>query len=79
MTRSKGAFEVTTEDGRVLFSKLKARSLGASSKHALRSDTQPTLLPAQMRRDPRSQEVVASIRTLMPGVGAPVDGFGGCA
>jgi hypothetical protein len=26
VARSKGAFEVTTEDGRVLFSKLKARA-----------------------------------------------------
>ena len=36
-------------------------------------------LRLEMRRDPRAAEVVASIRTLIPGVGAPVEGFGGCA
>ena len=81
---SKGAFEVTTDDGRIVFSKLKARA-GLRAAARARRQSPPRLrtsrvcAAAQMRRDPRAAEVVASIRTLIPGVGAPVEGFGGCA
>ncbi len=85
MARRAGAFEVTTEDGRVVFSRLLVRGMRAvRSRCAARIAVHRALILTcalpQVSRLPTGEEVVATIRTMVPDVGT-IDGagFGGCA
>ncbi len=74
---------MTTEDGRVVFSRLMARARTRTQRSFLRSRSLSHAHTAfslrQVSRMPAATEVVATIRTLMPDVGT-IDGtFGGCA